>query len=446
MAVTKISLMVIITFCFSDTAGQDVPTLPTFTDIKGLIGEEKDVNLWIVGMYMAAFKYFGTDARSADDTRLLFRQFPEHVLTDVNKELAKACETSAEGCIKEILPIATESGSLQHLLVTKGQSDKYTGGVAENAPFSSNTEMFNFRLTAMYYLCWHTMLGDSYLHFDKSQTSCLEQLYLVDEVPKPEKKFIKYVAKKLKNLLPQAITDVRDLSRMYRRDPLMCARLWFCPDPCYGRESGGNFTSFDGKDSGNPCNDLPSAACDWKTNENKNFEDLIKNKINITCDCASESAGFEWNNEKGMCVDRNGCKSGYVWNPSKNRCEDPTMAAVEALSGKTGGSGRGGYAGSGFSSINKDDKAVDGVASGSGGAAGRSRGGGAKGDDLLAMLNNGGGGGGEYGAGGDEGLGDAMGFLGMSAGSIIHPKYTYLTVLVSVWFGSGHLCLLATCL
>lgn len=292
---------------------KDVPVFPNFKDIKTLLGPDKNIDLWIVGTYMAAYKYFGVDFRYQagnieKSDQVFYKQFPLPILREMHKGVEKVCETRAVDCVLEILPIAARSGTMQHLM-RRGAvlEDKQTKLLDNAAPFDKNYDMFKFRQTAMYYLCWHALMEDEYLVFDNPRVSCLEYLSFVNDVPRKARVEISEIGRYLKKPLPRYITDIRDISKMHIRDPFLCARLWFCPDPCYGRKTGGNFTEYDARDPGNPCGDLPNPVCDWKPKSNYNFKDLIRNRFNITCDCASKWPGYEWNNKFGLCVDKDEC-------------------------------------------------------------------------------------------------------------------------------------------
>ncbi|XP_045157060.2 uncharacterized protein LOC123523451 [Mercenaria mercenaria] len=280
------------------------------------IGKSIDNNsiksdLWIVGTYIAAHKYFGADFRYLTGNirpsdQVFYKKFPSPTLRSYHQSVSKACESSAMECVKEILLKARSSGSLQHIMKTAEELPSF-------APFKNNYEEFKYRQTAMYYLCWHTQLEDSFLEFKTGKQSCLSHLNAVDEVP-AEKRY-----KLVKNNDP-VIQDIRDAE--FKKDPFTCARLWFCPDPCYGRYDRGNFEKRNYKVKGNPCLKLPNKECKWKAGANENFNDLIRNRFNITCDCASDRKGFSWNSRFGICVDTDECFERKSNCPENRMCKN----------------------------------------------------------------------------------------------------------------------------
>lgn len=334
-------LIINITNCKTDSKtdnGKRDEIRELLPDIKE-IGKSIDNNgiksgLWLVGTYLAAHKYFGVDFRYltgniGPSDQVFYKKFPSPTLRDLDKGVALACESSALECIEEILPNARLSGSLQHIMKTEEELTTF-------APFENNFEDFKYRQTAMYFLCWHTQLQDSFLEFNEGEQSCLSHLNAVDEIPEK----IRY--KLIKDETP-AINDIRDAN--FKEDVFTCAHLWFCPDPCYGRKDRGNFVKTNFKVKGNPCLDLKNSECKWKKGENINFHDLIRNRFNSTCDCNSYHVGFEWNSRFGLCVDIDecfnrkadcqdtricknamgsyicACPRGYDVNPSTDTCE-----------------------------------------------------------------------------------------------------------------------------
>ena len=309
--------------------------LPDFTRIaKNIDNNGLKTNLWVVGTYIAAHKYFGADFRyltgniEASD-QVFYRKFPSPILRDLHPAVSKACESSAMACVTEVLTKARLSGSLQHIMKSKENLPTF-------APFKNNYEEFKYRLTAMYYLCWHTHLEDEFLKFDTGRQSCLSYLNAVDEIS-AKKRF------KLVEDETPAIEDIRD--EEFKTDPFTCARLWFCPDPCYGKKDKGHFKKRNFKVKGNPCLKLKNSECKWKRNGNRNFNDLIRNRFNVTCDCSSDRKGFHWNSRFGICVDIDecyerksdcpdnrlckntvgsftcACAKGYAANPETDECE-----------------------------------------------------------------------------------------------------------------------------
>lgn len=290
--------------------------LPDITEIgKSIDNNGIKSDLWLVGTYIAAHKYFGADFRYltgnvGPSDQVFYKKFPSPTLRDLHPMVSKACESSAMECVREILHKAKVSGSLQHLMKSQEELPTF-------APFKNNYEEFKYRQTAMYYLCWHTQLEDNFLEFNEGEQSCLSYLNAVDEIP--EKKRLRFVKNR-----EHAIQDIRDAD--FKRDKFTCAHLWFCPDPCYGRKDGGNFIKRDFKVKGNPCLYLRNSECSWKKGANYNFFDLIRNKINITCDCETDRKGFEWNSRFGLCVDSDECFDSTANCPDNRICKNTVGA------------------------------------------------------------------------------------------------------------------------
>lgn len=314
----KIQLIFILTFFLQNLSQSKlIPELPNFKDLEGYLKSEK--NLWLVGTYMAAHKYLSTDYRYqlgvvTEEDRILYKKFPVPTLRSLNRDAVQACENSAMDCIAGLLPVVKKSGTMQHLLKYGAHNlEELLGNetLPLYAPFKNVREMFLFRQTAMYFLCWHTLRRDDYLKFTNPFVTCLEYLGFVHELSRFQRAEI--LAEGLMFdaylFIPRVVLDLRDITKMHESDPFMCAKLWFCPDPCYGRKSRGNYTTTEPKeDTGNPCHYLPKGHC-WidMWGGNNNFKDLIKNRMNVSCDCKSYKKGFRWNNRFSICVDIDEC-------------------------------------------------------------------------------------------------------------------------------------------
>lgn len=288
--------------------------LPNNDDFQDMLRDGHDYELWVVGTYLAAFKYFGLDYRytsgesASEEVGYFYKKFPSPILKEFDEGVVKACSTRAIDCIPHIFKYAKQSATMQHLM-RRGLKleDRGTDEILKYYhPFANSYEMFRFRQTAMHYLCWLTLLEDKYLHYQNPYVGCLQYFFFVDEISRVKrKKFL--LAGKEKMEFPRIIYDRRDVLNRHYADPLTCPKLWFCPDPCFGRKSGGNFDKYKLKnDMGNPCRHLKNPMCDW-TKENGDFEDLRRNRFNITCDCESDKKGFHWNSRFGLCVDTDEC-------------------------------------------------------------------------------------------------------------------------------------------
>ncbi|KAL3867219.1 hypothetical protein ACJMK2_044435 [Sinanodonta woodiana] len=268
-----------------------------------------EFHLRIVGLYLAAFKYFGVDERYVSgnifaEDMVFYRQFPVPGLKDLHLIIVNACKSNGYSCVEEIYNTAKDSGTLS--LLRNGDPN-----TPLEAPFATKLEMFRYKTTAMYYLCWYTLKNEEAVAYRKFDLTCLDGLSKVVEA---------------KSGIKPPPVDMREDDLRYVRYSMKCALLWFCPDPCFGRQSGGNvplsvFTD-PKSDVGNPCKNLPSASCAWKMGANVNFDGLVKNKFNITCDCESERKGFIWNSQYGLCVDQDECYDGQYTCPNDQICRN----------------------------------------------------------------------------------------------------------------------------
>ncbi|KAK3610225.1 hypothetical protein CHS0354_022279 [Potamilus streckersoni] len=257
----------------------------------------------------SAFKYFGVDERYVSgnifaDDMVFYRQFPVPGLKDAHHIVVNACKSNVYSCVEEIYNTAKDSGTLS--LLRNGDPN-----TPIEAPFATKLEMFRYKTTAFYYLCWHTLNKEEAVAYRQFDQKCLDGLSKVAEA---------------KSGIKPSPVDIREEELKYSRYSMTCALLWFCPDPCFGRQSGGSVPLSvyrDPKsDVGNPCKSLPSATCSWKMGANLNFDGLIKNKFNISCDCESERKGFIWNSQYGLCIDKDECYDGEYTCPNDQVCRN----------------------------------------------------------------------------------------------------------------------------
>ena len=278
--------------------------------------------LYIIGQYIAAHKYFGVDYRYVageieDGDRYFYRKFPSPSLRKMHPRLERECLSDIRDCLQDISNVAMKSGSMQYIVGGNDFEKNYNASsmLPLYAPFASFFEMFQYRQTAMYFLCYHTLLKNDYLRLKPhAKMGCLFGLSMAAELPKERRRI-------LTDDHEFAINDVRNFGGD-SMDDFVCARLWFCPDPCYGRESKGNYVEKNFKSPGNPCLSVKDSECDWKRAGNTNFDDLSKNKFNITCKCDAERKGFEWNSQFGLCVDIDECSTGMHTCPSNRVCRN----------------------------------------------------------------------------------------------------------------------------
>ena len=274
------------------------------------------LRLFIVGNYMAAHKYFGADYRYlagdiSDDDLVFHKQFPSRPLRELHTELARECRRSVEYCLQTVYDVARVSGTMSRFFKNKIKNKPLF------EPFPNAYEMFKFRQTAAYFLCYYTvnwkMEKSNMKYFQHSgKPNCIDKLVYVNDVSEKKRKAV------LLHRPAHIIKDWRARKHFnYRHYGMMCALIWFCPDPCFGRKTHGETSQVYKYDLGNPCKDLPDKTCDWDWKANGNFKDLIRNKFNITCECVSERKGFVWNSQYETCVDVDECHDHRV----RNNCD-----------------------------------------------------------------------------------------------------------------------------
>lgn len=250
----------------------------------------------MVGIFLAAHKYFELDVRykvkSSINGPQFYKNFPKPSLKQMNSAVHRACEKGAIPCVREIANTARVSP-----LMSWFSPNKTKGDTKQDLfyPFKSKLQLFQYRTTASYYMCWYTDNQAEVLGLPGTEP-CFENLQHVQGAG--------------------SIDDYRDkyASSLYRRKktvaPFMCAYLWFCPDPCYGRSTKGNVENRRAgrNDKLNPCSGMErDKSCFWIIGGNTNFNDLIINRINYTCNCESDQDGFYWNPKYRLCVDKDEC-------------------------------------------------------------------------------------------------------------------------------------------
>ncbi|KAK3101017.1 hypothetical protein FSP39_000303 [Pinctada imbricata] len=261
--------------------------------------------LKIIGLFVAAHKYFEKDQRYSFMTGKqyenpkFFKHFPLPRLRKMHHAVEAACERGPIKCIEEVYSKAKISKSMANV-----HFDHKSRSMPSHYPFESHLELFRYRVTASYYLCWYADQQTEVLAYTSEH--CLKDLPRTAEAS--EKK----------------ITDFRAILGKTIHSPFTCAFLWFCPDPCYGKANGGNVPDKKSAfgDSKNPCKRLKEKSCSWQVGQNSNLEDLKRNKFNYTCNCTSVRLGLKWSSLYRMCIDRDECYEGTVTCPLRKICRN----------------------------------------------------------------------------------------------------------------------------
>ncbi|GAU87709.1 hypothetical protein RvY_00520-1 [Ramazzottius varieornatus] len=111
-----------------------------------------------------------------------------------------------------------------------------------------------------------------------------------------------------------------------------CAMTAFCPDPCCGAYKN---PMDDPVDIGNckrknidfPCHHAgQNDDCQFEGKKNRNFFDLIQNRVNITCGCNAKE-GKVWDSHYSTCMDVDECVES-------NPCKADTEVCINRLNGK----------------------------------------------------------------------------------------------------------------
>ena len=272
----------------------------------------EDADLWLVGLYIAAHKFYGVDMRyqvgeRTEEEMKFYYKFPNPPLKKLFGPVEEACKKTVLSCIAAVKTYALKSGSLQYIRRIEGAPVKL------HEPFVSNFDMFRVRQTAAYYLCWFALRQEPAMTYT-SDLSCFSYLHTVADIV-PESKRQSWIKEK------KIIRDERESG--YKQNPYRCSELWFCPDPCYGKKTHGIKIPGNSKSNeGNPCEGLKDDTCEWMPGANTNFRDLTRNRLNNTCRCSSSKEGFKWIPQFQLCADADECYDRDFFCPSDKVCKN----------------------------------------------------------------------------------------------------------------------------
>ncbi|XP_046572825.1 uncharacterized protein LOC124280879 [Haliotis rubra] len=250
---------------------------------------------------MAAHKYLTKDVRYKGrellEERSYFRHFPIPRLRRLHHTASKACQLGAFRCLQEI-----------NSKVEKFNTERKSGSNIYH-PFYNKVDLFQYRTTASYFLCMYTLERNAMMKTIHMAGKCLDGFQKTREAK-------------------ESGVFVND----WRKDDVeyQCSQIYYCPNPCYGRQSQGNIVSFfkQWNDPGNPCRDLKNQKCSWAPGRNSNFESLMRNRFNITCICTNDRKGFAWNSRFKMCVDIDECHNGNVVCEKGKMCQNTAGSYV----------------------------------------------------------------------------------------------------------------------
>ena len=271
-----------------------------------------EADLWVVGTYIAAHKFYGVDERyqigeRTEEEMTFYYKFPNPPLKEMFGPIKEACETNVLSCIETVKTYALKSATLKYIR----RLDQ--PWLHLHAPFVNAYDMFRVRQTAAYYLCWFALQQEPAMAYGSNLT-CFSYLHTVADII-PESKRESWIKEK------KVIRDERE--KNYLKNPFGCSELWFCPDLCYGKKTHGIKIEGDEKSNeGNPCKGLKDDTCEWMKGANSNFKDLTRNRLNNTCRCSSSTKGFKWIPQFQMCADADECYDGDYYCPSDKVCKN----------------------------------------------------------------------------------------------------------------------------
>ncbi|XP_048508127.1 uncharacterized protein LOC105686796 [Athalia rosae] len=263
-----------------------------------------------VAYFLRSHKFNDFDRRYylniSESPRRLYQEFPKPPLRSLHWEVHKQCEVSFRSCLKFLEGIAN-SASLKRaddtVTVMREQGWDYVKDKEKlvavqmdcerskrkdnftAVPFQGPIERFQWRTTASYYMCWYTMLGVPELALFGEP--CDNMAYCLDHYG-------------MDNNDPRA-DDTQ---------PFACALYSFCPDPCCSSDHIWYMNDCY-QSPENPCyagNGPDDRTCTLNRDENRDFNSLIKNQLNVTCQC--QNSGYEWSSRFGICVDVDECATG----------------------------------------------------------------------------------------------------------------------------------------
>ncbi|XP_025157801.1 uncharacterized protein LOC105184182 [Harpegnathos saltator] len=287
----------------------DLPVVDEPTDAPDP-GWDKNRVIRDVAYFIRAHKFHDYDRRyyksAGEATSRLYEEFPRPGLRSLHWEVRKYCDASFVECLKyleriiKLTALRREDDTVTVMREQKwslannteqilaAQRDCQSSQRRDNLtmiPFQGPIERFQWRTSVSYYMCWYTMQGIADLAvFGEpcdNHANCLDEYGAHNKDPRAD--------------------DTK---------PYACALYSFCPDHCcpmkHIRSMKDCFQS-----RRNPChaeNRPAHRRCSLHRDENRNFQALRSNRINVSCEC--QRPGYEWSSRFGLCVDVNECSRG----------------------------------------------------------------------------------------------------------------------------------------
>lgn len=198
-----------------------------------------------VGFWIRNHKFVETDQRfqtkkNREATRYFMRTFPNPRLLQLEQTVGNACKRDVTSCVNEIYAKyrSTAWGRLANndleyfgqLKQRKESSSVLTERQIVYEPFESRLALFQYRATAMYWMCYHT-LTEQFLLANFGKDHCGNS----------------YVDVKVDFQTHSKLLIYSGYSQDYRTNdsiPFACAQWSFCPDVCCGKIAGIKHTTF----------------------------------------------------------------------------------------------------------------------------------------------------------------------------------------------------------
>ncbi|CDW52888.1 EGF CA domain containing protein [Trichuris trichiura] len=249
--------------------------------------------------FVRFFKRIAKDTRT--NSSIPRHMFPKPALDNLHFMLEPHCRRSFFACVKVINSVFDLSyyGN-PDIFAEEDQVQKWRSLVHIHTPllmkpFNDMEEYFRFGMTASYFMCWMTLL----------QLPLLRYLPYCSFDHKWFIGFTKGFHVHVKNYFNTSVKlDDNDFGMDYLDEvPFRCALFSFCPDPCCNRtQLVQPSCDYDEK---NICHKQRLTGCQLSLTYNENFNDLIKNRLNVSCKC--RKAGMRYNPDSSSCVDVDEC-------------------------------------------------------------------------------------------------------------------------------------------
>uniref|UniRef100_A0A5S6QV94 EGF-like domain-containing protein n=1 Tax=Trichuris muris TaxID=70415 RepID=A0A5S6QV94_TRIMR len=281
--------------------------------------EKKQVMAYVgrVAFFVRQFRKHAKDTRN--NSSIPLDRFPMPPLERMHFMLEPHCRRSFFACVKVINAIVdlTFYGNPQVYAEKKTLTKwRKLSGMHQSIllkPFIDMDEYFKFGMTASYFMCWMTLLQ---LPLLKHLPYCnVKDRWFVGYT----KEFYTYTS----GIFARNVTMDKKLFAVdyLDQEPFRCALYSFCPDPCCHRIH--LIQPNCSQDDRNQCKKQGMTGCRLSLNDNENFNDLIKNRLNVSCKCWKPGERYDPSSLK--CVDVDECAE------MRYRCVKPNTVCVNTI-------------------------------------------------------------------------------------------------------------------